>query len=289
MSLDAARQYLLGDGSDALIAFMAAQSVDLAQTGDTSLPKARAVELGWLDPVTEQRTATGIFVSDSCREYLFWQKRDRKLPFENTLAHLGRAVFKDKHVCEIGAGMGANLMSLATTNTKLCGVEPVDAYIVLGDIFREREGLEPIEIRIGGAEALPFEADEVDLILLVSAHQYFDIHLALKEIARVLRPGGELILIGGTLWPYFTQIGRQVIAGKSSPKDFLITVTNTLSYMAFGRRIIPSRSGFSTARPVYPTRAAMKRWMRAAGFEQVVEPDSIEDETCFFVKQSGIE
>jgi ubiquinone/menaquinone biosynthesis C-methylase UbiE len=287
MQPEAAQTYLQGHGSDALITFMAGQSVVIDAAGDMSDAKAKAVELGWLDPETDQRTTLGFLVSDSCREYLFWQQRAKKLPFENTLPHLDRAVFEGKYMCEIGAGMGANLMSLASPQTRLCGVEPVEAYVQLGDIFRAREGMAPIEMRAGGAEALPFETDELDLVLLVSAHQYFDIHVALKEIARVLKPGGELILIGASFSSYLKNTGGEVMTGKSDPKAFVITVINTLSYTALGRRIIPSRSGFSTSRPIYPTRAAMVRWMRAVGFEQLERPDVVGPETCYYAKLSG--
>jgi ubiquinone/menaquinone biosynthesis C-methylase UbiE len=287
MQLDVAREYLQDHDADVLIAFMAGQSVDMDGAGNTSDAMAKATELGWLDPVTGQRTNLGFLVSDSCREYLFWQQRDRKLPFEDALPHLERAVFEDKYLCEIGAGMGANLMSLASSSARLCGVEPVDAYVQLGDIFRAREGIAPIEMRAGGAEALPFETDALDLVLLVTAHQYFDIHVALKEIARVLKQGGELILIGASFSSYLKNTGGAVMTGKSDPKAFLITVINTLSYTALGRRIIPSRSGFSTSRPIYPTRAAMVRWMRAVGFEQLERPDVVGPETCYYAKLSG--
>ena len=286
MNFDVAQQHLLGDGSDAMIAFMASQSVIIKKLGDTSAAKAKAVEFGWLDPTTGKPSVLGVMVSDSCREYMFWQQRGRALPFENALPQLGRATFEGKYIAEIGAGMGANLMSLTTTDARLCGVEPVDTYVRLGDIFRIREGMQPIEMRAGGAEALPFAANELDLVLLVSAHQYFEVHVALEEIARVIKPGGELILIGGTLPDYIKEIGSKVIVGKSSPKAFLMTVANTLGYMALGRRVIPSRGGFSTSRPIYPTRAAMTRWMRAVGFEQVVSPDRIGFETCFYAKLS---
>ena len=287
MQLDVARRYLQGDGSDALIALMAGYSVDMGVRDDTSDAKAKAVELGWLDKATDQRTTLGILATDSCREYIFWQQRGGQLPFENALPHLNRATFAGKAVCEIGAGMGANLMSLTTTTSSLCGVEPVAAYVQLGDVFREREAMPPVDMRDGGAEALPFDAGTLDLVLLVSAHQYFDIHIALREIARVLRPGGELILIGGTLPKFVSEIGPMTIRDASSRKGFVITVANTLGYMATGRRIIPSRGGFSTSRPVYPTRAAMVRWMHVAGFEQVVRPDHVGDETCFYAKLTG--
>lgn len=282
MNFEAARKHLLDDGADVLITFMAAKSVPLLVLGDMDASRATAIDLGWIDPATELCTRAGVLASDSCREYVFWQQRGGQLPFENALPHLDRATFAGKAVCEIGAGMGANLMSLASTTTALCGVEPVAAYVQMGDIFREREGMPPVDIRDGAAEALPFDADTLDLVLLVSAHQYFDIRIALAEIARVLRPGGELVLIGGTLPTFVRDIGPAAMRGATSRKGFAITVANTLGYMAAGRRIIPSRGGFSTSQPVYPTRAAMVRWMRVAGLEQVVPPDHLAGETCFY-------
>ena len=111
--LEAARRHLLGEGSDALIRFMASQSVALKDGSVDEKAEQLARDLGWIDTATGKRTATGIFVSDSCREYLFWLGRDKALPFEGALPHLTGALFQDQYIVEIGAGMGPNLMSLA--------------------------------------------------------------------------------------------------------------------------------------------------------------------------------
>lgn len=283
--LEAARAALTGPLAEALIRFMAGQSAAPNGAASTEEIKAIARQSGWIDGQSDQRTTLGFMVSDSCREYLFWMERNRKLPFENSLPHLSDALFEGKYVAEIGSGKGANLMSLAHRTGRLCGVEPVEAYVQLGRIFCAREGLDAMDTHIGGAEALPFKDNEVDLVLCVSAHQYFDIIPAFAEIARVLKPGGELVIIGGVLSSYARHAPRYMKS--EGLKAVTITLLNSLGYTALGRRLIGQRGAFSTSRPIYPTTAAMVRWLSAAGFEQVNPPGQIGPETCFHARFVG--
>jgi ubiquinone/menaquinone biosynthesis C-methylase UbiE len=281
--LEAARAALLGDQAELIICFMAGQSVLPNGAVSSNVAKETAWNAGWLIPQTETRTTLGFIVNDSCREYLFWRERNKELPFENSLPHLSDSLFEGKYVAEVGSGMGANLMSLAHRTRRFCGVEPVEAYLQLGEIFCAREGIKALDSRVGRAEALPFKDGEVDLVLCVTAHQYFDIIPAFREFARVLKPGGELVVIGGT----FSNYARRTMGNMLNPterKAATITLVNSMSYMALGRRLIGSRNRFSTSRPVYPTSAAMIRWMRGVGFTQVTPPDRIKEETCFYAK-----
>ncbi|TDT73122.1 methyltransferase family protein [Litoreibacter halocynthiae] len=284
--LDAARSALLGEHSDQVIRYMAGQSVAI----DSILPTQQAQEIaqncGWTLPKSEARTSLGFLVSDSCREYLFWQERHKALPFENGLPHLSDTLFEGKYVAEIGSGMGANLMSLSHRTGRVCGVEPVETYIQLGEIFCTREGISTLETRVGGAESLPFQDDELDLVLCVSAHQYFDIMPAFHEISRVLKRGGELVIIGGILSDY-ARHSVDYALNSEGPKAVAITLVNSLSYTAVGRRIIGNRNGFSTSRPVYPTSNAMIRWMHDAGLTQKTPFEKIGEETCFHAVLSG--
>lgn len=284
--LDAARQHLTPDSALPLIRFMADQSLGAQAEVAPAEIRQQAADLGWVDARTGVRTTLGILISDSCREYLFWKERHGALPFENSLPHLARSTFRGKYVAEIGAGMGANLMSLSGTAGRLCGVEPVAAYAQLGQILRAREGIEGVEIWPGGAEDLPFEDGELDLVLCVTAHQYFDLHAALPEIARVTRPGGELIILGATLGQYAAGAGARVLrSGGRRSKYYLMTLINTLGYQAFGRRLLPSREAFSTSRPIYPSTGFMTRHLEAAGFETIAPPQPAAGEQCFYLRR----
>jgi ubiquinone/menaquinone biosynthesis C-methylase UbiE len=57
-------------------------------------------------------------------------------------------------------------------------------------------GNEQIETRSGPAELLPFADASMDMVVTrFSAHHWFDVSGAFREVARVLRPGGTLVVI----------------------------------------------------------------------------------------------
>lgn len=267
---------ILGGGLEATVGEMSERFFGRAGGGPG---RAAAVALGWIEPGEAGRlTPIGWLAADSCREYRFWEERDRRLPFERgtppfTAGHLaGRTVF------EIGCGMGANLMSLAHLPGRRIGVEPAPVYRQLGEILRDIRGLPPLEIREGTGESIPAADGEADVVLCVTAHQYMDVGPALAEMARILRPGGELLLIGGTLGAYLRS------GAPLRSRSDMVTLVNTLGYMATGRRPLPAR-GPSTARPVYPTRAHMTRLLRRAGLAPEGRPVGLGTETCFVARK----
>lgn len=279
------RAALLDPGADELIRYMQAHGLSQDTSGFGAGVVQEAHDLGWIASPSGTLTALGICAADSCREYQFWIERDRALPFAGAAPYLTAEKFRGRAALEIGSGMGANLMSFACEGAHVMGVEPVEAYAQIGAIFCEREGLSFPDVRQGSAEKLPFDDEEIDLILCVSAHQYFDIRPALTEMVRVLRPGGEVIIIGGTLGAYIPGFFfREVLARPSAIKAYVITILNTLSYTTFGRRIIPGRHGFTTTRPIYPTRAAMMRLLRQAGLYEQNPPSWVGSESCFHTR-----
>ncbi len=282
-ALESIRVALLGSEGDDLIRFMQSMALGKGTGCREEESQAKARELEWLK-ADGRRTELGICAADSCREYQFWIDRHKDLPFEKAAPQLAIERFRGRRVLEIGSGMGTNLMSFALQGAKVTGVEPVEAYVQMGTIFSEREGIDPPDVRQGAAESLPFDDDEFDLALCVSAHQYFDLAPAFAEINRVLTPGGEAIIIGGTLWPYFAGTIAELPSNPRKLKELAITTLNTLSYSWLGQRVVPARSGFSTSRPIYPRRSALTRILQRAGLKNASAPTQIGTETCFHVK-----
>src|SRR5215210_697515 len=77
---------------------------------------------------------------------------------------------------------------------RLVGVDPSEDMVRRGRNHARDTRLEDrIELQTAPAESLPFSASTFDVVLsTLSAHHWADGAAALKEQARVLRPGGQL-------------------------------------------------------------------------------------------------
>jgi len=90
-------------------------------------------------------------------------------------------------VADLGAGTGILTGALARLGTDVIAVEPDQA--MLAELRRQLPAVRAVE---GSAEALPLPDHSVDAVLCGQALHWFDLDLALPEIARVLTPGGVL-------------------------------------------------------------------------------------------------
>jgi SAM-dependent methyltransferase len=93
-------------------------------------------------------------------------------------------------VLEIGAGTGKLTSVLIDEFARVVAVEP-DPH--MRSLF---SALCPgAELLAGAAEALPVADASVDAVFVAEAFHWFDHEVAVAEIARVLRPGGALVLM----------------------------------------------------------------------------------------------
>jgi ubiquinone/menaquinone biosynthesis C-methylase UbiE len=111
-------------------------------------------------------------------------------------------------VLEIGPGAGANLRYLARPDIRWIGIEPnpfMEKYL-RGEA--ERLGMQ-VEIRPGTAEELPMADNMVDAVIatlvLCCVH---DPQGTLKEVLRVLKPGGTFVFIEHVAAPDGTRLRR---------------------------------------------------------------------------------
>lgn len=106
------------------------------------------------------------------------------------------ALFPEANVLDIGCGAGhASFIAAAV-------VKAVTAYDLSEKMLEtvhhaaQDRGLTNVETRQGIAESLPFGDDSVDIVISrYSAHHWQDVGQALREIKRVLRPGGKAIMM----------------------------------------------------------------------------------------------
>ena len=94
-------------------------------------------------------------------------------------------------VLDLGAGTGKLTRQLAGRGLDVTAVEPSEG--MREQLRRAVPGIRPLE---GTAERIPLPGGSVDAVLVAQAWHWVDPARAVPEVARVLRPGGQL----GLLW-----------------------------------------------------------------------------------------
>lgn len=96
-------------------------------------------------------------------------------------------------VLEIGVGSGPNLPLYTARATEVLGLDP---HPKLLEMAAGRASSIPIRILRGSAEAIPLDAASIDTVVTTwSLCSIPDAAVALREMRRVLKPGGKLVFI----------------------------------------------------------------------------------------------
>jgi SAM-dependent methyltransferase len=98
-----------------------------------------------------------------------------------------------RDVLDLGAGTGKLTIRLVERGLTVVAVDPIPEMLeVLSGSLPDTPAL------LGTAEEIPLPDNSVDSVLVAQAWHWFDPERAVKEVARVLRPGGRLGLVWNT-------------------------------------------------------------------------------------------
>lgn len=93
-------------------------------------------------------------------------------------------------VLELGAGTGKLTRELVALGHDLYATDPSEQMLA-----QLRARLPDVRTAVAPAEEIPLPDNSVEIVVAAQAFHWFDLPVALPEIARVLRPGGQLALV----------------------------------------------------------------------------------------------
>lgn len=100
-----------------------------------------------------------------------------------------------EQVLDVGSGAGHSTLHFARAGADVIGLDLTPEMVETGRRLAAEQGLANARFERGDAEALPFPDDAFDLVTCrLCAHHFADVPAALREMRRVLRPGGRLLL-----------------------------------------------------------------------------------------------
>ena len=102
-----------------------------------------------------------------------------------------------ERVVDVGAGMGPASVHAAKTGASVLAIDPTPYMrLILGVRRLGQRRRKAISVCDGSAEAIPVGDHTVDGLWSVNTmHHWTDLDAAVIELARVLRPGGRLLLV----------------------------------------------------------------------------------------------
>jgi ubiquinone/menaquinone biosynthesis C-methylase UbiE len=107
------------------------------------------------------------------------------------LAH----VQSTNRVLDVATGTGHTAFAFASQVREGVATDLTPEMLVEAEKVKAELGIRNVEFRIADAHDLPFEDEAFDLVTCRrAAHHFADIRRALREMRRVLRPGGRLVI-----------------------------------------------------------------------------------------------
>jgi ubiquinone/menaquinone biosynthesis C-methylase UbiE len=99
-------------------------------------------------------------------------------------------------IADLGAGEGGSALLLSRTAKRVIAVDSSARMIEVGRAEALRNGIANLDFRLGDMEEIPIGAGEVDLVWVSqSLHHALHPERALEEAARILAPGGRIVIL----------------------------------------------------------------------------------------------
>jgi ubiquinone/menaquinone biosynthesis C-methylase UbiE len=193
-----------------------------------------------------------------------------KFPWIMTRIEREAALLKGKHLLEIGCGMGFDSLEFLKRGVRVTATDLTPTAVELTRKHFEVEGVRAEDVRVENVRELSFADETFDAVWARGVlHATGDTAQAVREIRRVLKPGGRAIIshfYRKPSWMYWiSRLGRENIEYKEEdpPVNDFLTEAQILSFFE-GFDIVEAVQDHYRALPV--ARRGLKAALYTYGF-----------------------
>jgi ubiquinone/menaquinone biosynthesis C-methylase UbiE len=196
-----------------------------------------------------------------------------KFPWIMTRIEYEAKILKGKHLLEVGCGMGYDSLEFLKRGVRVTATDLTPNAVKLTRRHFQIEGVKAVDVRTANVLDLPFEDSSFDAVWANGVlHATGDTARAIREVHRVLRPGGRAIIshfYRKPSWMYVIhRLGRENIEFKEDdPPVNEFYTENEILAMIEGFEIVEALQEHYRALPV--NRIGLKATLYKYGFKPV--------------------
>ena len=177
------------------------ESTGSAELDASATPVVAARSLGLIapaDPAAPGRarfrlTTPGYRIANFAKEYCNWIDAGRPVP-----EGVNPDWLAGKRLLDVGCSFGRHLATFTRLGAHAVGIELELPYLQLAQPFALRENIPRPIVAQATAARLPFVAGSFDVVFCRLVLNYVPVRAVIAEFARVLAPGGRLVVAFGT-------------------------------------------------------------------------------------------